>query len=93
MPSLWLDPASAANEHERLVFETANRCARWFQLSGSLVKVPFQASDLSTLGDSSKAGLRMAAVELRDLLSKTPDGRKALRNLGFEPVFEDVERE
>ena len=38
-------------------------------------------------------GLLAAAIELRNHLAKSSDGRKALRDLGFEPVPQNVEGE
>lgn len=88
-----LDPASATTEHEMSVQVVANQCARLFELIDWHVSVPFLPADVARHGDSTKAGLLLAAVELRALLCDLPYGRKALGDLGFEPVLEGVERE
>lgn len=38
-------------------------------------------------------GWLLAAVTMRNVLLATTQGRQALRNLGFEPVFYDIEGE
>lgn len=66
---------------------------RWFHLADSSVRFPVQASGVAALGANSKAGLLAAAVDLRELVAQSPQGREALRDFGFEPVFRDVEGE
>ncbi|WP_316855708.1 hypothetical protein [Ralstonia mannitolilytica] len=38
------------------------------------------------------AGVIACVAHVLDLVRQTPEGRKALLDLGFEPVLEDVER-
>ena len=70
----------------------AMMAARWFDAAGYHISFTFTASDF-VRGGGPVAGLLAAAVELRSLLAKTADGRKALRDLGFEPVPQNVEGE
>ncbi len=67
--------------------------ARWMELAGSHITFPIDLADVVAMSDTSKAGLLAGALELRSLLSKLPQGRKALGNLGFEPVLEHIEGE
>lgn len=67
--------------------------ARWFDAAGSHIAFSCVASDVAREGDCSKAGLLAAAVELRELLAQSPQGRQALRDLGFEPVPKNIEGE
>lgn len=82
-----------ADPMQRLVVVTANQCARLFELAGCSVALPLQAADVVPYGDTMRAGALLAALELRQLLAQFAQGRQALRNLGFEPVFEHVEGE
>lgn len=79
------------NDRDQLVKEVADICARHFSLVGHHFSRPFWPSDIADYGDSTKAGLLMAAAELRGVLGKFDEGRKALRDLGFEPVFQNLE--
>lgn len=38
-------------------------------------------------------GVLIAAIALRRVLASSAEGRQALRDLGFEPVFDDVQGE
>ena len=71
----------------------ADLVARWMELSGVHVSFHLGVADVAALGDTSKAGLLAAALELRDQLGELPQGRQALSDLGFEPVLEHVEGE
>jgi hypothetical protein len=68
--------------------EWANRCARFcahlFHAAGSHIAFPVGACDVAALGDCPKAGLLAAAIDLRALLARSPEGLNALRDLGFE---------
>lgn len=79
--------------HQRLVAQMANYCAGLFRAAGSHVSFPLCAVHLAVAGDNSKAGLLAAAMHARDLLLLSPEGRKALSDLGFEPLLEHVEGE
>ena len=86
---LPIDPQ--ADPMQRLVVVSANQCARLFDLAGCSVSLPLQAADVVPYGDTMRAGALLAALELRQLLAQFAQGRQALRDLGFEPVFEHVE--
>lgn len=79
--------------HQQLVARVANHCADLFRAAGSHVGFPVTILELAAQGDSSKAGLLAAAMDARSLLMSSPEGRKALRDLGFEPLLEQVEGE
>lgn len=89
----FLDVSTAQSEHQRTVFQVANLCAGLFRQADWHVSVHVSPVRVVQGGDSAKTGLLAAADELRDLLLKLPQGREALRDLGFEPVFEQVEGE
>lgn len=63
---------------------------QWSHVAGRSARYPVLGSDYLTL-DGGKAGLFAAAVDLRDLLAKSPQGRQALRDFGFQPVLEHIE--
>lgn len=69
----------------------AAMAARWFDAAGFNIAFPCVASDVAREGDCARAGLLAAAMELRDLLAQSSQGRQALRDLGFEPVPKHVE--
>jgi hypothetical protein len=79
--------------HQKLVAQVANHCATLFRAAGFRVSMQVCSLDLALQGDGSKAGMLAAGLDLRDLLMSSPEGRKALRDLGFEPVLEQVEGE
>ncbi|MDA8522008.1 hypothetical protein M5C95_14690 [Acidovorax sp. NCPPB 4044] len=64
----------------------------WSSVAERSARYPVLVSDHLSL-DGSKAGLFAAAVDLRDLLAKSPQGREALRDFGFQPILEHVEGE
>ena len=66
---------------------------RWFEAAGFSIAFPCLPSDIACEGAAASAGFLAAAVELRDLLAQSPQGRQALRDLGFEPVPQNVEGE
>lgn len=69
----------------------AGLVARWMELAGMHVSFPLAVAEVAAMGDTSKAGLLAAALELRDQLGELPQGRQALSDLGFEPVLQSVE--
>jgi len=71
----------------------AAMAARWFDAARFSIAFPCLPSDIAREGAAASAGFLAAAVELRDLLAQSPQGRQALRDLGFEPVLQDVEGE
>ena len=70
----------------------AMMAAHWFEAAGFHISFTFLPSDLVCCVGAS-GGLLAAAIELRNHLAKSSDGRKALRDLGFEPVPQNVEGE
>ena len=71
----------------------AAMAARWFDAAQFNIAFPCLPSDIAREGSAASAGFLAAAVELRDLLAQSPQGRQALRDLGFEPVPQNVEGE
>lgn len=67
--------------------------ARWLSMAGSHAAFPLHASDIASEEGTAKAGLMAAAMDLRALLTQSPQGRKALGDFGFQPVFEHIEGE
>lgn len=80
--SLSLDEAQ--DENQRFVFTIANHCATLFTLGGWFVNLPCSPLETIPRGDNMKTGALLAAIELREMLCKFPQGRQALRDLGFE---------
>lgn len=85
--------ALRAGDKDSLAFAVAQFAAYVMQQAGSHIAAPVGPTAVAALGSSPKAGLLAAGLELRALLAESPDGRKALADLGFEPVSQDVERE
>lgn len=54
-----------------------------FGMAGSHVKFDVSALHVTALGDTAKAGLLAAAIEMRAFMAQTPDGREALRHYGY----------
>lgn len=67
--------------------------ARWFVMADSHIAFPLVPSCVAEKEGSAKAGLLAAAMDLRGLLTQSPNGRQALRDFGFEPVLQNVEGE
>jgi hypothetical protein len=89
-----LDMAAVqAGEQGALAVAVAACAARWFSMADSHIAFQHHASHVAREAGSPKAGLLAAAMDLRELLAQSPDGRQALRDLGFEPVLQDVEGE
>ena len=89
----FLDVSTAKSDHQRTVFHVANLCAGLFRQADWHVSVPVSPVLIAQVGNSTKTGLLAAADELRNLLLKLPQGRESLRDLGFDPFFEQVEGE
>ncbi len=82
----------ASNESARaLAKKMANFSAILFEKADSYIEFPVSARHVAALGSSPKAGLLAAAIDLRNLLSLSVEGREALRDLGFEKFFEQFE--
>lgn len=91
-PRIDWDALKAGNEDALLAGITA-LVSQWFAMADECAHYPHPSSLLAIRGDSTKAGLMAAAIELRDLLVKFPDGRKTLRDFGFEPFLQHIETE
>lgn len=61
--------------------------ARWFIAAGSHIAFHACPTDVAREEGSARAGFLAAAMELRDLLAQSSDGRQALRDLGFKPTL------
>lgn len=85
--------AVGAGDPGAFALAVAACAARWLSMSGSHIAFPLHASHVAREEGTAKAGLMAAAIDLRDLLTQSPDGRQALRDFGFEPLLQDVERE
>ena len=83
----------ARGEPQALTLAVASLAALLFMRAGSSIKIPVTAVDVAckAIENGPQAGLLAAAIDLRALLSQSPQGRQALRDFGFEPVLEDVE--
>lgn len=75
-----------------LVREMAAMVANLMCQSGSAVMAPVPELQM-LVANPVQQGALMAAVAMRRVLCSTPEGRQALRDLGFEPVFDDVQGE
>lgn len=79
--------------YERLIAQLANHCAALFRAAQSDVSFPYGPLDVACAGGTARAGFLAAALQTRELLQSSPEGRKALSHLGFEPLLEQVEGE
>lgn len=86
-------PAVRSGDDAALVEALFALAAEWLRVSESHLAFPIRASEVAAAGDNSRAGLLAAAVDLRRLLCAAPQGREALRNLGFERFLQNVESE
>lgn len=86
-------PAVRLGDPDAFAVALAACASRWFSMADSNLAFPSSAADVAREGGTSKAGLLAAAIDVRALLAESPQGRKALRDFGFEPVFEHVEGE
>ena len=77
--------AVATGEHRALVHALADLTAKLHLRAGHHIKLPVGAVDAVVL-QGPQAGLLAAALELRELLSHSPQGREALHDFGFKPV-------
>ena len=92
MPAIDL-PAIRSGDDAALVEALFALAGEWLRVSESHLAFPIRAADVAAAGDSSRAGLLAAAVDLRRLLCAAPKGREALRNLGFERFLQNIECE
>lgn len=82
-----------SSDRSGLHADLARMSARWFQSAGFHVSDLLQPSQPERLAGTPASGLLAAAIELRSLLASSPEGREALADFGFEPVFQKVEGE
>lgn len=85
--------AVRAGSQEAVVLAMAALAAQWRAIADPRIARTLKPSHVASLVDTSQAGLLAASMELHDLLAQSPDGRKALRDLGLEPLFQDVKGE
>lgn len=78
--------AVRAGDQGALATAVAACAARWFGMADSHIAFRHHASQVAREAGSPKAGLLAAAMDLRELLAQSPDGRQALRDLGCESV-------
>lgn len=84
--------ALAQGDAQALATAMAHMAARLYMRAGSNIKLPMGAVDAALL-PAPQAALLAAGVELCELLASSPQGRQALRDFGFKPVFQHVEGE
>lgn len=87
--------ALASGDPHALAAAAASMAADWFGRCESSVAFRGQFAVVGVVmqTDPQRRALLAAACDLVDLLGKTPQGRQALSDLGFEPFLEHVERE
>ena len=90
---LFLEVPQDASPHQRMVLTMANHCSRLFLLADWLISHPCGPAEVVQKGDTMRSGALLAAIELRDLLAESSEGREALRNLGFQPRLQQLEGE
>lgn len=78
---------------QKLLAMFANHCATLFEAAGQHISFEVSSAELALKGDCTKAGLLAAALDAREVLASTPEGRHALGRLGFEAVAQEVEVE
>lgn len=83
--------ALQSGDHVAFVLAVASCANKLFSAAGSHIAFHTTAVDAVKDGNTAKAGLFAAAMDLRELLAQSPDGRQALRNFGFKPFLENVE--
>lgn len=85
---------NAVREGDKQAFAVAvAACAdRWFQMAGAYMGCSVHASHVASQADTAKAGLLAAALDLRELLAQSPNGRQVLRDFGFELDASEVSR-
>lgn len=85
--------AVGAGEAGAFALAVAACAARWLSMRDTHIAFQLHATDVAREEGSAKAGLMAAAMDLRELLAQSPDGRQALRDFGFEPFLQNVEGE
>lgn len=87
--------AVARGDSQAFAVAVAALASLLFSQAGSNIKLPGAAADVArkAADNGPQAGLLAAAMDLRALLAQSPQGRQALRDLGFEPILEHGEGE
>ena len=81
-------------DEKALVLAVAHTAAHWVALGGDDARLARQISRAACAASPDRTGmLVLAGLDLIDLLGSTPNGREALRDLGFEPVAQHLEGE
>ena len=92
LPKIDIDAVRTGDDRAFAVAVAA--CAeRWFGMANAYTGCVVHASHVASAADTAKAGLLAAALDLRELLAQSPNGRQALRDFGFEPVLQDAKGE
>lgn len=91
-PQVRLD-AVRAGDPQALLEAVLAMVSSWFLASDHSARYPTCAAEISRLGSSTISGLLAAGCDLRCLLAKSPQGRQALSDFGFQPFLEHVEGE
>lgn len=92
LPAIDLE-AVRSGDAKALAIAVAACAARWLDMAGSHIAFPLHPSHVACEEGTAKAGLMAAAMDLRELLTQSPDGRQALRDFGFEPVLQHIKGE
>jgi hypothetical protein len=85
--------AALAQESPGIMRQLATLAADWMMLAGHTIAAPCSAAEIAARNGTAHAGLLAAAVDLRELLCQSAQGRQALHDLGFQPVGQQVEGE
>lgn len=67
--------------------------SQWKHVGGHAPGARLGGAEIAAFGASPLGGVMAAALDLQQLLAKSPQGRQALRDLGLEPVLQHVEGE
>ena len=82
--------AVAQGDPQALALAVATLAAGLFRRANHSIRFPASAADVAQkIGPP--AGLLAAAIDLRELLTHSPQGRQALSDLGFEPAHERLD--
>lgn len=79
-------PQKSAIEH------VARGVAGLFLEAGTAIQNPYPELKLAQLPQLQQ-GMLISAISIRRLLCSTAEGRQALRDLGFQPLLDDVQGE
>lgn len=79
-------------ERLTVISEIARGVSGLFVQAGCALNAKYPELELARL-PAVQQGMLIAAIAMRRLLCSTAEGRQALRDLGFEPVFDDIQGE